>query len=700
MVERDGESDLECCGLTQLWFAAQPLFSRRGVKAGKAALPQSGKRRQAAALQRESHRTPYKAFYVLALLANILVASSLAAQDREVIVELDHDQIYEGESARYLIFLNHFDQPVEPELKGFDAFEVRRIGTQQVDSSGFSIVDGRQQRFVRRGIIYEYLLTPKQSGELQVPAPIVTVDGKQVPAKSLTLSVVAAKEQDFVILEMSRSHDAVYPMQPFDLSLKVLVKPIPDPQSDRDPLSVQSPLVQLTLPWAEDEAIAAGIQPKIPGERWLASMSSRSGGFSINGRESSRSPFSGFDSFFETQSDGFRPETKRVRRANTVGHRPEYWEYTFTRTFVGEKVGEYAFGPVTVKGVFGARIDTRGQLEGEPVYAFAKPISIRVKDVPTAGRPDSYSGAVGRFEIGADISPQQAKVGDPMTLTLWLRGQGTLDNALAPKLESLDEFAQRFKVYAATEETRDDSRLFTYSLRPKNVETSEVPSIPISYFDADKETFVTLQTNPIPITVTEADRLDSGEIAMAVAQRADDAGIESRAEGIFANVTDLRQLRDESVHPDRWFLSLGGLVGLFFVVALVTQRLQRLQSDTSLQRRRSAATIASRRLRAAIRDAKQGDSRNGAEAIGAALIGLVADATNTPHGVLTSTDAVSKLCELGISEPVVARVREVMQSCDDARYGAARGAVADLKTKAERVLDDLVRAMKGQRLLS
>ncbi|MEX0818168.1 MAG: BatD family protein [Pirellulaceae bacterium] len=635
-----------------------------------------------------------------ALLGNFLTASFLSAQEPEVIVELDREQIYEGESARYRVFLNHIDRPVEPKLAGFDEFVVQRVGTQQVNSSSLRIINGRRQEVVRRGIIYEYVLTPKRAGELQIPAPIVTLDGERLPAKSLTLSVVAAEEQDIVILEMTSSRDAVYPMQPFDVSLKVFVKPIPEPASDRDPLSVQNPLVQLTLPWAEDEAVAAGLRPKIPGERWLGSMRSRSGGFSVNGREASRSPFGSFGGFFDELSEGFRPTAKRVRRPDAKGRRFEYWEYTFTRTFVAEKVGEYAFGPATVKGTFGVRVDTRGQLEGEPVYAFAKPITVRVKDVPTAGRPDSYSGAIGRFEIGADLSPRAAKVGDPVTLTLWLRGQGTLENVLAPELESIDDLAHDFKIYEATAETRGDLRLFTYSLRPKSVATSEVPPIPISYFDVEQETFVTLQTDPISLAVTEADRLASGEIAMATPKRAESTNIESRAEGIFANVTDLRQLRDEAVHPTRWFLSLGGLVGLFLVVAVVTQRVQRLQSDTSLQRRRGAAAEARRRLQAATHELERNHSRSGVEGISAALIGLVADATNTPPGVLTSTDAVTKIRELGLPEEIIGHVREVMQLCDDARYGATGNEVQDLPKRAATVLEELVRAMRGQRLLS
>lgn len=641
--------------------------------------------------------------YVVAasLASQLATPTSAFAQAPEVTIEIGRDKIYEGESVRYRIFVNHIEKPAEPKLVGFDAFNVQPAGTQAVNSSSVTIIQGRRREIVRRGIVYDYILTPKQTGELQIPAPIVEVDGESLPTKSLKLSVVAAEDQDVVILEMTTSHASVYPMQPFEVALKVAVKPLPDPASDRDPLAVQNPLVQLAIPWADDEALADGVQAKTPTGRWLAAMSNRTGGFSINGRESSRSLFGGgFGGFFDDLPEGYRPTPKRVARSTANGRRMQYWEYTFTREFVATKIGNYQFGPATVKGTFGTRTNTRGELQGEPVYAFAKAVSVNVKDVPLDGRPDSYSGAVGRFDIGADISPQVAKVGDPMTLTLWLRGTGTLENALAPKLEEIDGFARLFKVYEATEETRGDSRVFTYSVRPKGVGTNEVPPVEMSYFNVDQEKFVTLRTDPISITVTEADRLADDEIAISGSTQSKSTSVETRADGIFANVTDLQQLRDETVHPDRWFFSLGGLTGLFFVVALVTQHWQKRQSDTSLQRRRGALAEARRRLQAAIAKLADGSLRDGAEAVSAALLGLVADVTDTPHGVLTTADAISKLRELEINDEVVAQVQRVMQSCDDARYGASGDTVQGLSESAKLAFDSLAQAMKGQRLLS
>ena len=64
--------------------------------------------------------------------------------------------------------------------------------------------------------------------------------------------------------------------------------------------------------------------------------------------------------------------------------------------------------------------------------------------------------------------------------------------------------------------------------------------------------------------------------------------METRQEGIYANITDPSQLSDESIRPERWLAVLGGLAGLYAAGALAVVRLRRLTGDTVRQRRRSA----------------------------------------------------------------------------------------------------------------
>ena len=54
---------------------------------------------------------------------------------------------------------------------------------------------------------------------------------------------------------------------------------------------------------------------------------------------------------------------KRAHAAYAARRRVEFIE-------VSERLGEFTFGPASLKGIFGTRANTRGTLEGEPIYAF------------------------------------------------------------------------------------------------------------------------------------------------------------------------------------------------------------------------------------------------------------------------------------------------------------------------------------------
>lgn len=615
--------------------------------------------------------------HLIPLLAMMLAVQSwVVAQEPEVVVQLGREEIYEGDSVQYSVSLRNFDESARPNLDGFKDFDVRQR------SSGVQVSQFGTR--VTRTLVFEYQLTPRFSGELEVPGPTAEQDGQVYRGSTTMLTVVAAEDQDIARLEITVSDDEVYPMQPFDVRLTIAVQPLPDLHKDKSPVAVQDPPPRLSIPWADDSKLPEGLLAKIPMQRWLTTIQDAGGGFSVND-VSTRSAFG-----FNGRLAVFQPKPTRAFRKDSKGRRIEYWEFVFERTFVAERVDQFAFGPVGLKGVFATRATSRGKLEGESIYASAKAVTVRVKDVPTEGTPESYTGAVGTFRIGADISPTEAKVGDPMTLTLWLTGVGTLDQALAPNLEQLDDVADSFKLYDATEETDGSTRRFTYSVRPKHAGVKEVPTIPLSYFDVDKEEFVTLRSDPLAIQISAADHLADGDIAMATAARPTNSDIEVSQDGIFANVTDLRQLRDETVHPDRWFFGLGGLACLFFVVALVTQHVQTLRNDDTLQRRRGAASKVKQRLQ----------DGGGIEEVSAAMLDFVADACGIESQGLTSQDAIVQLREVGVDAQVIDQFAKVMQTCDGARYGAGSEAASDAIQSTRACLDDLLRDLKGRKLLS
>ena len=103
-----------------------------------------------------------------------------------------------------------------------------------------------------------------------------------------------------------------------------------------------------------------------------------------------------------------------------------------------------------------------------------------------------------------------------------------------------------------------------------------MPPIELAYFDFRRDGYVTIRTDPIPIEVEEAMRLDADEID---ARRfPDDPDLEARTEGLFADITDAREVRDETVPVDGYLTCFVGLAGLYVGMSLGIRRRRRLSS--------------------------------------------------------------------------------------------------------------------------
>jgi hypothetical protein len=526
----------------------------------------------------------------------------------------------------------------------------------------------------------------------------VEIDGKTYVGQKLTLTVSEIEDQDLVHLKMSIEPESVYPMQPFRIRLTLTVKGIPAPASETDPLKLRRLLPSVTIPWADDKQLDEALSPKEPFSRWLEQyIDQNSYGVAINNLQQGRANV--IDFFGSGRSDrrvAFRPKPNRVLRRDGQGRQVEYWEYVFERTITPQRAGRFYLGMVSLKGRFAARINTRGNVELDSVYAIARAPELIVKRPPTAGRPASYTGAIGSFTSGAELTPVEARVGDPMTLTVWLRGEGTLSVATAPDLAANATIAKQFKLYEATEETDQDTRRFTYSLRPLTEDIEQFPSIPLTYFDVNQEKYVTLQTEPIPLRIASATQLASSEIALPRGAAGRKGEIDTLSDGIFANVIDLAQLRHDGVDPNQWFFNMGGLAGLFVVIAIVTRRLQRAREDSGLQRRKSALGRARRRLEATIGHT----AREVADGASAALVGLVADICNLAEEGLTSADAASGLASRNVSPALVSRLQTVLETCDAMRYASVGTESEGLQEQAQTLFAELAQELRNRKLIS
>lgn len=297
------------------------------------------------------------------------------------------------------------------------------------------------------------------------------------------------------------------------------------------------------------------------------------------------------------------------------------------RTLMPLRAGEFDLEPATlnVTEVTGWQRDLFGgrrPAETRRIYAQGNSQRLVVKAPPERDRPPSFAGAVGRgfsLEVTADRSVVQ--LGDPITLTLTIRGDGNLANVSLPRLEGEHGFSPRqFRLPEGdvSGEIVGDTKIFRLPVRVLDDAVREVPALRYSWFDPELGRYETSESRPIALSVRPAQVISASDV---VSGTADPAGIPDPGEAEEATTgeahTDQRVVRgsfsltgaDLSLEEDPDALApsalgrrglriaLYGLPLVGLALALVIRR--RAQVDPRIRRQREVYQAQCKRIEAA-----------------------------------------------------------------------------------------------------
>ncbi len=149
----------------------------------------------------------------------------------------------------------------------------------------------------------------------------------------------------------------------------------------------------------------------------------------------------------------------------------------------------------------------------------SKRTAIKVLPLPTDGKPQSFSGAVGQFQIQTQVDGLQFPANQPFTLKVRFEGSG---NAKLIELPP-SNWPLGLEVY----DTKSESKFFkngrSYKefeilLVPKNKGDIEIPQIVFSYFDPAEKKYVTKTTESLKLNITEgsANNVNTNSKALGV----------------------------------------------------------------------------------------------------------------------------------------------------------------------------------------
>ena len=641
---------------------------------------------QASSLKPQARR--FKSlFFLLALPAFVVLASYVRASEPQVVVEVDSQEIFIGENITYNVTVKNAETATAPDLSAFEQdFNVKKMGDRSSSSSSMQIViNGRlvQSEFSH---IYGYQLSPKHSGILTIPAPFITVNGQKVFGNTLRLQVLEQEQQDLVLMEIRTSKASVFPTQPFDVTLRILIKPLPNGK-ETDPLSVLREPPHLEISWKD---VPEGLVSNDISE-WLGKFVVNDAcGITINGVVSR-------DVFFNRPSV-LNLYAGREIRPGLDGSKINYFVYELKRTFTPQKSGSYSFSVLLkgsfVNGVSGRRYSIRR------LVLSAEPRIVETREVPVP-RPPDFCGGIGNYNVSATAVPPNLRVGDPLTLTLQVQrqsGSGSLDLISAPNIAANEKLTDDFEIIerAPTGEVKQETKSFAYSLRPKRAGVS-IPALSVTVFNPDSEKFVDMQTSPIELKVTAVTMLNAQELVTAVpAGRGHE--LHSRNQGIVQNISNPAVVYDQHVNPLSYILASVGTWGICGVMSILLLWRRRRAGDQAWLRRQRAKHEAGQFVSQALAAQAGGKADDVGRLVRAAIVNLIGNMLNLPALGMTAHEAGMVLSQAGVASEIQARVVSLLEKTEALDYGSSASLDStSLLENTETVLAELHRELDKKR---
>ena len=132
---------------------------------------------------------------------------------------------------------------------------------------------------------------------------------------------------------------------------------------------------------------------------------------------------------------------------------------------------------------------------------------LEVRPLPERGRPDDFSGAVGRFRLRLEATPTEVMPQDIVELKLTLSGTGFLGGA-TPAMPEFDPAL--FKTYPPTIRRDEDGAriVLSQSVIPLSTNAVEIGSARMSFFDASIGVYTNAVTAPVRLVFRERRKAD------------------------------------------------------------------------------------------------------------------------------------------------------------------------------------------------
>ncbi len=583
-----------------------------------------------------------------AALVLVAVVSRAEAADVSVTAAVEPNVATVGSEVTLVVTVKgKLTKSANPELPPLEDFTVYQAGTSQSFSFGTGGASSSLQ--------YTYVLVPKKPGTFTIEPIRFQAGDKVYTAEPVTLEVVQSPRQ----IPVPQSTEQSAPDEKNDQSIFVRAT------VDKDTVFVNQQ-VTWTLGFYTDGRLNLTRTPQYappPAEGfWAEDLPSQKNYYKqIQGRQYLVNEVR--RAFFSSAPGEYTIGQARVDlMVDDFGRRPTD---RFFDDFFNRSIGSFGFG--------------------KPVAFKTKEIAVTVLPLPTQGRPAGFSGLVGRaLELSLRADKNVAQVGEPITLTLEIQGEGNFKTMSVPAIPQ----PQGFKMYesgTASDVFKNDDivsgrKKYEYVLVPQFEGEKTIPPVELSYFDPAAKTYKTIRSEPINLEVKPG-AVEEGRRVVFTGS-GEDIELLGKDINYIHPVPAVIRPASRTLAENKLYLASHAVPLVALLVSIVVERRRkRLRDDVRLARASRAARQAEKKLDRARGLLKQGQKAEVYPLVSGALRGYFADKMNASVAGLTHDEFERFLTVRGVSNEDVDELRSILAVCDSAQYAPAVSEASDESTR-------------------
>lgn len=524
-----------------------------------------------------------------------------------------------------------------PRIENFDVYG-------PATSQNISIVNGRMSKSVS----YTYTLQPKKQGDFTIPPATANINGSQMQSNGLSIKVGPPQKQP--------QQQAQQNYDPFD-AYRQFNKQLEITEEDLRKFAQENLFVRIS---PSKTSFYQGDQVTLSYKLYY------------------RIPFQNLQAIKMPSYNGFLSEEFKLPEPDPEKQAPievyngkKFYVQEFKRVALFPlKSGNIQIEPMQLQGT--ALIEVPDPFFGELFsqwqpydYTFnSNDIELNVKPLPEKNKPESFSGAVGKFSFSADYDKTKVKVGDPVKLRITYTGIGNLKLITAPKLQFPEEFeAYEPKIMDNFNREGDvvkGSKTFEYVLVPQDGGKFKMPKYEFAYFDVDKADYIKFTLPETEIEVEGKAAISQNVINFFKREKKD---IPKGLYGIKTNFS-----KSDAFVGSLAFWTFSGIPLVLFVLGFVFRKREYSESQLLALRRNKADKVALRRLAIAKKYLQQDKEQDFYNEVIRSLWEYTSDKLAIPQRELSKENIAEKLSARQVDEQKITALKNTLDTCEMALF--------------------------------